>query len=245
MTRKRGGRDQEDSLDLLLDTVSNVFGGVMFLTLLAALLIISRGATATTETPVPEPTVKTPVSTTLIEAETRRTAVALASQKMAQQRLDPNGGLSKKIAKLEKTQSTLALAKRHARRSERSLESQNQAQADQQAAESDLEAQIQELQNEVVREKHAASKIRSASERTVEFRALSRSMTREAVIVLRYGRWYTLQTGKSFKSLNRDDFFILKDGEVSRMTPKPHKGHPVNQRSLGELKEFLATVFSS
>ena len=68
MTRRRGQTDESDSLDLLLDTVSNVFGGVMFLTLLAALLILSRGATSVDE-PEPVEFETAPVSTTLIEAE--------------------------------------------------------------------------------------------------------------------------------------------------------------------------------
>ena len=49
MSRRRANAERDDSLDLLLDTVTNVFGGVMFLTLLAALLVLSGGRAAVAE----------------------------------------------------------------------------------------------------------------------------------------------------------------------------------------------------
>ncbi|TWU05760.1 hypothetical protein [Stieleria varia] len=247
MKRSRSDDDQQDSLDLLLDTVSNVFGGVMFLTLLAALLILARGSSSVDE-PESEQSIETtkPVNTTLLEAEARRTAVALETQKRMLERLDPDGSLSEKVQRLSSLESTLMLARRHARRADGKLDSQEQARLDQQAAESDLEGQIEALEKEIAEQENQAKQMRSQSERTVQFRPLTRSQTGEAVLLLRYGRWYSLLTSEDPGSLNREDFFLLRDsGGVTRVTPKPHRGHPVNDASLSQLTMFLKANFSN
>lgn len=244
MTRRRGQSEESDSLDLLLDTVSNVFGGVMFLTLLAALLILSRGATRVEEQTTVDPEV-IPTNTTLIEAETRRTAAALEAQRTTRDRLDPDGTLADKAKRLQEIEATLALANRHNRRASDAEQSQEQAQQDLQAQQSDLEKQIEELRNEVAQKSKANEEIRSSSERAVEFRGLSLSMTREAVVMLRYGRWYLLQTARSPKSLNREDLFILENSRsLTRITPKPHRGNPVTDESVEKLVGHLKRVFS-
>ena len=245
MTRRKRSGGDGDSLDLLLDTVSNVFGGVMFLTLLAALLILSRGATTTEE--VPERDVEPrPVSTTLIEAEMRKTAAAIAAQKQIHQRLDPDGSVTEKADRLKRIENTLALARRHAKRADGSVEAQQKAREDQLTAQSDLEQQIENLKSEVSRSSRENEKIRAQSERAVEFRALTLSRTEEAVVMLRYGRWYLLQDSSKSRSINRDDFFILEDSRrLTRITPKPHRGTPVTEESAKKMAEHLKRNFKS
>ena len=238
MTRRRSG-DSEDSFDLLLDTVSNVFGGVMFLTLLAALLILSRGATTTEEPEVPREAIPEKQSRTLVDAEIRQVTAAVAAQKRIQKRLDPNGDLQQKSERLKSLGETLELAKRNARRKQKEVEAQAKALEGQVVAQTDLENEIDALREEVAKREQANHRVRQQSERTVEFRGLSRSRTAEAVVVLRYGRWYMLQLGKNGRSLNQRDFFIRREGKLNRVTPKPHRGNPVNDSSLGELQKQL------
>ncbi|QDV83880.1 hypothetical protein [Stieleria sp.] len=242
MSRRRTNSNEDDSLELLLDTVSNVFGGVMFLTLLAALLIIARGtAPAEPDDAVEERPV--PVSAVLVEAKIRQTAAAIQAQQEIMRQLDPDGDVMAKSDRLRSLEQTLSLARRHAGRTDHLKEAQQQALRDQLANQSELEQQIADVKQQIADQAATASAIRTQSERSVEFRPLSRSMTDEAVVLLRYGRWYLLQTGPS-EGVNRDDFFVLQHSRsLTRVTPKPHRGSPVTSQSLSDLVTRLKAEF--
>ena len=244
MSRRRTDSDEQDSLELLLDTVSNVFGGVMFLTLLAALLIIARG----TAPPEPEETVvqqTEPTSTVLVDAKVRQTAAAIKAQKLTKQRLDPDGNVAKQAQRLKSLEQTLSLARRHSNRTDDAKQKQQQTLQDQLANQSEIEKQIAEVKRQITEQAKSVNSMRSDSERIVEFRPLSRSMTDEAVVILRYGRWYMLQN-KPTGGVNRDDFFVLQHSHsLTRVTPKPHRGAVVNDRSLAELTDRLKAEFST
>ncbi|MCA9139518.1 MAG: hypothetical protein KDB00_22245 [Planctomycetales bacterium] len=244
MSRKRSENDDQDSLELLLDTVSNVFGGVMFLTLLAALLIISRG-TAPTEPvieAVPDATVD---STALVDAKIRQVQAAIKAQQRTRQQLDQDGTLKAQTDRLRSLDQTLSLARRHASRTESSKAKELKALQDQLAKESENESQIDQIKREVSERMKRVNAIRSDTERTVEFRPLNLSMTDEAVIILRYGRWYMLENGPG-EGINRNDFFVLKkSGVMTRVTPKPHCGTEVNRQTLGELTSQLNRKYAT
>lgn len=243
MSRRRSDNDDQDSLDLLLDTVSNVFGGVMFLTLLAALLIISRGTapTAPVDEIPPQPTVDHAV---LGDAKIRQVQVAIRAQEQTQRQLDHDGSLMAQTARLRSLQQTLDLARRHASRTEDSKKKELEALQEQLAEEFEIESQIDNVYREVAAHAERVNAIRSDTERTVEFRPLSRSMTDEAVVILRYGRWYMLENGPN-QGINRSDFFVLpSNGALKRVTPKPHRGAEVTKRSLGDLTRGLNDKYS-
>lgn len=241
MSRRRSKPDDQDSLELLLDTVSNVFGGVMFLTLLAALLIISRG-TAPKESEADERAPRKP-SRVLVDAKIRQMAIAIEALKRSQERLDPSGKTMADAQRLRSLKETLSLARRHAGRTDNAKEKQRDALEDQLAGHSELEEQIETVKQEIRQVAEHVNAVRSQAERTVEFKQLSRSMTDEAVVILRYGRWYLLQQGPN-DGVNRDDFFVLqRSRSLTRVTPKPHRGSPINKRSLGELTDQLVAKF--
>lgn len=244
MSRRRSNADEQDSLELLLDTVSNVFGGVMFLTLLAALLIISRG-TAPKETAVEVDPPEVVTSTVLVEAQVRQAAAAIQALKATRKNLDPDGTLMSKTERLRSLQQTLALAKRHADRTNDAKEKQQQALKDQLASQDELQDQIDDIQEQIAQQEAEIRSVRKQSERTVEFRPLRESMTDEAVVILRYGRWYMLQD-RPDAGINRDDFFVLQHSRsLTRVTPKPHRGSPVTEQSLDDLTGRLKAEFST
>lgn len=242
MSRRRSGAAEDDSLELLLDTVSNVFGGVMFLTLLAALLIIARG-TAPSEPETPIESTPRPASTALVDAKVRQTMAAIRAQQETKQQLDPDGTLMAKSDRLRSLEQTLSLARRHASRTDHAKEEQQKALEDQLANQSEIQQQIDDIKRQLAEQAESVSAIRSDSERTVEFRQLSRSMTDEAVVLLRYGRWYMLQNSPT-GGVNRDDFFVLQhDRSLTRVTPKPHRGAAVSEATLEDLTTRLKAKF--
>jgi hypothetical protein len=244
MSRRRTNSDQDDSLDLLLDTVTNVFGGVMFLTLLAALLVLSGGRAAVVEPEIDTPAVDDQVLAKLVAAETRQTASALQAQQKTLARLDPDGSIAAKADRLKSIRETLTVARRQQRRAGSAVDNRQQELEDQQANQSDLEDQIAELQQAVTEKSEQVNQIRAASERTVMFRPLSLSRSMEAVVILRYGRWYLLYEQARGSRVNREDFFILESEDaVTTITPKPHRGHPVSSTSLGQLVQNLNRNF--
>lgn len=240
MSRRRSDSEQEDSLDLMLDTVSNVFGGVMFLTLLAALLIMSKGSEQLAETEVEAPVVDVVTNARLISSEIRQAAAAIEAQKKMIDRLDPEGNVSEQTDRLNSLRQTIGLARRQVRRAGTSVESREQELKEEQEAQADLEEQIKELEVEVAAKSQEVNQIRAESQRTVKFRPLSRSGTAETVVILRYGRWYLLYEGAFGGRLNRNDFFVLgKQNDVTSVTPKPHRGQRVTDESLVKLVEKL------
>jgi hypothetical protein len=244
MSRRRTNSDQDDSLDLLLDTVTNVFGGVMFLTLLAALLVLSGGRAAVVEPEIETPAVDDQVLAKWVAVETRQTASALQAQQKTLARLDPDGSIAAKADRLKSIRETLTVARRQQRRAGSAVDNRQQELEDQQANQSDLEDQIAELQQAVTEKSEQVNQIRAASERTVMFRPLSLSRSMEAVVILRYGRWYLLYGQARGSRVNREDFFILEsEGAVTTITPKPHRGHPVSSASLGQLVQNLNRNF--
>ena len=47
MRRRRSGGDGDDSLELLLDTITNAFGGIVFLAILVIILLQNSSETST------------------------------------------------------------------------------------------------------------------------------------------------------------------------------------------------------
>jgi hypothetical protein len=240
---RRNKVEQEDSLELLLDTVSNVFGGVMFLTLLAALLILTRGAEAISEPEVEAPTTSK-TANRLLEIQIQQASTAIAAQQQMLARLDPDQAIAAKADRLAAIKETISLARRQVRRAGSSVAQKQQELDDQQAEQSDLEAQVQELEQAVAEKSQEVNQSRAQSERTVMFRPLSRSGSIEAVVLLRYGRWYMLHSGPYSGRISREDFFILEGkGVATTITPKPHRGHRVSEASLADLLNRLKRSF--
>ncbi len=246
MSRRRASSDHDDSLDLLLDTVSNVFGGVMFLTLLAALLILSRGS-APIEKPeeAPPPQVHEEIDARLVQSQTLQTASELEAQRKMLARMDPDGTMAAKAEQLQSIRQTVSLARRQVQRAGSAVTDRRGELEDQQAQQSDLQEQIEQLKKEIAEKSEEMNELQAGSERTVLFRPLTMSRTMEAVMILRYGRWYLLYNGPHGE-LNRRDFFVLPSEEsVTTITPKPHRGNPVSAASLNQLTKKLKQLFPS
>ena len=101
MSRKR---EEESSLELLLDTMCNTFGGVMFIAILLSVTISINGAKQTPQVADPEEKitqVKQSITTLQQELADLMTATRLQAQKLAEMKNDPRLQLVQEIALLE------------------------------------------------------------------------------------------------------------------------------------------------
>jgi hypothetical protein len=216
----------------------------MFLTLLAALLILTRGSAVVAQPETDVPAVDDPLDARLIAIEMRQTASAIEAQGKTLDRLDPDGAIAEKSDRLTSIRQTITVARRQLGRAGSAVENRQQELEDQQAEQSDLEDQIEELQEAVAKKSEQVNEIRAESERTVNFRPLTLSRSIEAVIILRYGRWYLLHEGPFGGRLNQEDFFVLPSKDsVTTITPKPHRGHRVSDESVAALLKRLKRSF--
>lgn len=251
MSRKRrGDMGDNDSLDLLLDTVSNVFGGVMFLTLLAALLVISRGATAIEEVTPPEVPDVDPdvpiVDDRVVQMELQQTRSAVATQEKILKTLPVQPGDLEKFEQVKSLESALRTAKENILKTSVELEQTQKKQANLQTEQADKEKDRQAKAQALAAKQEELAQAEKVGKRTIAFRPLKQSITGEAILVLRYNRVYVFQTSPQNRSYNEADFFrIGNEGSAIMITPKPHRGVLVTQSSAKEVAQKLRRNFPS
>lgn len=247
MTRRKRGTEDNDALDLLLDTVSNVFGGVMFLTLLAALLVISRGAT--NAEPPPEPTPEIPedvpiLDDRIVQMELEQTRSAVATQQRILKNLPSQPGDLEKIEQLASLQETLSDSRAELQRKREELLKTQNAKAEQEEQQAEQASKQRELAEQVAQKREELKQSEKVGKRTIAFRPLEASSRGEAILVLRYGRIYVFQNSPQSRSYNEADFF--KSGSVGSgisITPKPHRGIPATQEGAQQIASRLRRSF--
>ena len=243
MSRKRrGAADDNDSLDLLLDTVSNVFGGVMFLTLLGALLILSRGAASHSPEAVPPspPADGPPVDDRIVQMELNQLNSAVATQKRVLDNMPVRKGELDKLSairNLTEITDELTAEVRAAEQNRDRIEKQLAAREKQHA---EMQAAAKKLAEKLASQQESLAKAEQVGRRSVAFRPLEMSSTTEAILVLRYGKVYIFQNSAMNTSYNREDFFAIgtSDGLTS-ITPKPHRGVAITPESAATLTANL------
>ena len=231
-------------MELLLDTVSNVFGGVMFLTLLASLLVIARGAESISEKAVPP----TPLTTTklakTVQLEIQDLGRSLKTLREVSMRLDGDGKTTDKLQqRRQQVERELKLQAELTRRAKQqaNAESKLENQKDEISQSKDEQT---ELKNRLVDEQETLFERRKAASRKVFFRALRRDLRPEAVLILRYGRAYVLNKSPQSAGFNTDDFFVIESSRQSTtITPKPHRGTVIAPPSAKKLIQGLKRKF--
>jgi hypothetical protein len=236
MSRRR--RSIDSSLELLLDTICNTFGGVLFMAILLAMLVKSAAHDTRANTDSSRSNVNAlKLQTALIDANTERDALLLAveQQKTSQSRLVPPQAQSSTKNLLASSIQRESLLKRL---EEARLEL-SKSRAIQQAVEKDLltldqtlkvlEADVQERQMTLEKE------IRSRTQVTPIPR-LHRSSKREIGLILRFHRIYSWQryspTGVAI-GLNDTDLVVVKETALDiQVLPKPYAGMPVNSATV-------------
>jgi hypothetical protein len=248
--------EETDPMDLLLDTVSNVFGGVMFLTLLAALLVINRGGKAISENLTKQPPPLSAIEIEALELRARKTELqivdletALTQQRALMISLDSEGNSKAKIEKLKQAQSTLA----RIRGETEALEQQERVNGEQlkiKSAEFEQKKMvIGKLDEAIEKHQEELAELEKSSQRGIEFRPLRAATTGSATVMMRYGRLYLLKDDPD------DDAFNIREietrggglfgGDRVFFYPKPGGGSPVTTESINELVRRLKKNYPS
>lgn len=240
--RRRGVSDSNDALDLLLDTVSNVFGGVMFLTLLAALMILSRGAPSVQPESIPEPPANghPPTDDRILQIELRQLAEAIATEQTVLANLpgDPND--LPKLKEIKAVRTLLDEATKVAGRSQKEFDTASKQATRQRIEQAESRTRRDQLAEKLAVRRDELDRAEKIGQRSIAFRPLRLANSTETVLVLRYGRVYRLQNSPNKRSFNGDDFFVIQtERSKTRITPKPHRGTPVTTAAMDALAERI------
>ncbi len=238
-------------MELLLDTVSNVFGGVMFLTLLAALLVINRGGAAIAE--------KALETESAIPSEYERQQQLLKSQREAMEietldfsihqqqamlaELNPDGDAASQAQRLAELQADVASTKRHVQNLQQQELAQTESLQEQKAALLETQSKHDQLSQAVAKSKAELNKLQAASQRSIEFRPLRRSDKREATLMLRYGRIYRLLETPESSDFYLADITVLKILGTTTVAPRRGGGQPATPDSIARTVGLLTKHF--
>ena len=253
-------RSSEGSLDLLLDTITNTFGGVLFLAILVSLMLRHVGK-ATTESPVSDPMSEAEqIRVETRVEELRRVIENLQSQINQLPVSDPDVEILRKelveltrkmdelinkelnaLAEITRTQRVVAAGRKKLSQLDEDLVD---TQKTVESAKKELEIE-QENAAELTRVELEIEKINQKSEQ-VDFNKPVRAQTTlgQVGIYLRFGRVYMMhEWSPSLKRLgpNSDQFFIQDDGDTLSVKPRPAAGVDAGSEQMAQvLKQWLS-----
>ena len=228
MSRRRSHK--QDSLELLLDTICNTFGGVLFIAILVVMLLQQTGGAPAIPSPAPASPVELHSLATQMEA-------AVADLERLRQNRDSQQAVAQNFAP-EAIRELLAR-----RREVTATQEAFQAQVDGLRIENaTLAGQVESLSEEnaavgqslgeaLARRTQAQAELereRQARVEEVRMPVVRSSPKQEIGLILRYGRlyvWHKYGAGNERLGLNTDDFVVVSeetDGLVTR--PKPTAG---------------------
>lgn len=229
MARRRNV-NSTDSFELLLDTITNTFGGILFLAILVVILIRS-----TTEVEK-------------VEQETPRTDLQILAEKLNELQLSRSElqsqidarELGKKLNDPELIELVSDLEARRGQRDQLATERAEllAAISSMQTTTNEIVAEMAEFKGKLEQatkaQKTATSELdEQKSKRRVSspFPREESSSKREISLTLRYNRIYEKRkrdASGDFGKPNTDDFFVLGvEGTYLALTPKPYRGTPV------------------
>jgi len=216
----------DGSLELLLDTITNAFGGILFLAILVVVLLKGTGQKMSPSEPVAEVDL---VSLTdqleQLEAELATTEIELrAAEAVSTNLAAPD--LKETITELHQQRRLRDRLNDDKSRLARQLAmSQKQVK--------DIAAKSESLTRELADEKDALERLRSNLDQERAKRKIKSPFPEERAatksdysVTIRYGRWYVQRSPAG--SPNLDDFAVLNnEGEYLTITPKPYRGIPI------------------
>jgi len=243
MSRRRKG---DSSLELLLDTICNTFGGVLFVAILLSILLKTSAHDVDAKsdsTASPENALKLQAS--LLDATTVRDGLLRAlEQQQSQSRLvQPQAERSTEVLLNGSIQRALLLKSQEQARQHLST-----SRAAQQATENDLQnldQALKILEAEVQERKTALEQEVQSRTQVTPIPRLHRSNKREIGLILRFHRLYSWKryspTGAPL-GLNDADLVIVKETASDiQVMPKPYAGMPVDDSTMkNELQTLLA-----
>ncbi|WDI43738.1 hypothetical protein [Bremerella sp. P1] len=247
--RRRRRSNSADSLELLLDTICNTFGGVLFIAILVVILLRMTGE-SNEEKPIesvaPEHFQElqnrlTSVTRELSLLRENRTSQQRLAEKFAEQevrdQIITRNTLQEEFAELEREYNQqLARNSSQSHEIEKTRSENLQTDKDLQQAQDEFE----DLQRKIVEErKSRVQEMRSPVVRSSGFKS-------EVGVILRYGRmyvWHRYGRGGSRLGLNTDEFVVVGSQGTSVITqPIPTAGIPLRDDDLsrGRLRERLS-----
>lgn len=223
--RKRYSADQ-GSLELLLDTITNTFGGIVFLAILIVVLLqttpdkIEAQPTQNSQKHTIDSRKLESLKAQIEELELQLRFLDIFAAELSEPDLEATlAELENRTEVREKLTEEKSVILEQLEKSKENMESIAQQQ---QTLDSELASNMQEvekLQDQLESER----KQRTIKAKFSEERSTSK---REYNVTLRYGRWYIdiLPSGKP----NLEDFIMLDTGgEYLTLTPKPNRGKPL------------------
>ena len=234
-----GRRSQlgQDSLELLLDTICNTFGGVLFIAMMVVILLQQTSKESAPELP---PVPPEELQSQGLKLETLTRELAKRQQIRASQTVVVQGLVTQTVRDL--------LAQRNQLRGQ---QTELQAAVDQRRLENAnlvvKAAQTEASNRQIVLDLDEARK--KQSETQTELEAVRKSRTTdvklpllrtevgksEIAVILRYGRlylWHHYDRNQTRRGLNTRDFVVLENSATELATrPNPVRGIPLDQSS--------------
>jgi len=249
----RARKQQADSLELLLDTICNTFGGVVFIAILVVILLQSAGD----RQPVEEKA-DTDVSAEELAELEHRLAKATSELNSLRETQASQDSLMALLA--PKEVQSLVQSRNQSRENRRELEisreqlvadiAQRQTKIQKLKAElSTIHAQRQESQQRLEQLEERIERERESRREEVRLPVVHANMRGQSLgVILRYGRlyvWHRYDQRGNQSGLNTDDFVILGEDAVGYITtPKPNAGIPLRdgaetkRRIIQRLRKF-------
>ena len=235
----------DESLELLLDTICNTFGGVLFIAILLAL----------SARPTPKLVDPDPLTTAerLAQARADRLSAEIAeleeSIRQAEQAADllGAGGMTESLLKVERARETLAEAEAAMGQAEREAEAISGQSTETETRRESMENERKELQAH--RDRLAGEVDRAAEGREQELAMPelgSRSRKTEVGLIVQYGRLYRWEktAGSELDGLNTDDLYVSRNSAGSaEVRPIPFAGIDLNAPDAAEqIAALLAEI---
>jgi hypothetical protein len=237
---KRRRSPDPNSLDLLLDTICNTFGGVLFVALLVVILVrmggnVSKASRIDGETA--EDTSPIQAQLARREAQLKSLQVALQERQATLAELEKNDALDHAHRAIALRREVDDLSARRAENiSKLTSASEENSKRERQLSNTvseiaQLNTEVSQLQGEVLHERQLRS-------RTARLPVLHETSKTELPAILRFGRLYFPFSSNEdvfARKLDLDDFVVLEHSEkVTRVQPKPYAGIIVDTSEASE-----------
>ncbi|MGQ9823068.1 MAG: hypothetical protein ACUVQK_14500 [Thermogutta sp.] len=230
-----------DSLELMLDTICNAFGGIVLITMLLAVLIRNS---ATSRAKEAEDALK---RLTAIAEYERRAAEVQELEESVEALRRAEGNLPQQMAELAREKRELEEREREIRERIEDLAEQERRFTTQQA---ELQKNVEDLQKEIERKrrdlKAKTEELASVKARATFSISLPRERQRTAggpALILRYDRvyvWHEYDSQGSRRGLNVAEFVVLsEDSQGIHVTPRPEKGIPIARENAAAIVDRL------
>lgn len=235
----RRSQSDDSSLELLLDTICNTFGGVLFMAILIVILLqTSNRAPTLPESDVPAAELvelEQQLADVLAEVQTLHQAVAAQEQVLAQVAPESLQESAAELAGLQAHRNALREAKLETLQQLSELEIKRQTLAAQLAELDKALSDARQTRDAAMRSLQAEQEARTQTAKLPKSRSTRK---REVTLLVRYGKVYfpdNYSSSLTIKSLNLDDMIVLEDDrDGTSLTPKPYAGLPATDPAFAE-----------